>query len=120
MFIQFLSVKIWEKIFLKIKTKRQSKTLTTIPTIMQEETKLATAFLSDFTLYDAVILEIISVKPLETIVRKTMKTERTTWYIPSASAPIVLERKILKTKPNSLVKTEKKVMIATFLTIDFI
>ena len=64
--------------------------------------------------------EMMSVNPLDTIVSKTMKIESATWYIPSASAPIVRDKKMRKKNPNIRVKSEKAVIIATFLKIDFI
>ena len=58
--------------------------------------------------------------PLAISVIKIPRIDDAIWYNPIPSAPSFLDKKILKTKPRVLVKTEKIVTIATALKIDFI
>lgn len=65
-------------------------------------------------------LAVESGRPLDTNVSITDMTDIETWYVPSSSAPSFRDRKILNTKPSIRVITEKMVISATVLNIDFI
>ena len=120
MFKQRLSVKTNDITFLNAKTKRQIITATHKPIKSEVEIK-APSFFSCFILNKfAVVLLTISGNPLDMKVSKTIKTENEIWYIPSSSAPITRDKKILNKKPSALVKTENEVKIANALKRFFI
>lgn len=76
--MQFWSVNKFAKRFRKTKTIRHKSTLTTSPTNMLDVTRLPICFLFVPTLRLAVVREMISVNPLDTIVSSTIKTESAT------------------------------------------